>query len=195
MTLEQLHDILVERVGWDNDKTVKGFALSTENSTALGNTYFQDEHTAVTLQNIKDCQPNVNISATEFNDYLLRLKSKVVRQVLSDCFERDTVNDNLITLYPRAFDVVIRMRMVIYIGELIITTGRSNPTSRFTKGFIGKLHYDIFRDSVQKFANRASTYKYAMAIATRYQFELQSVQRRFGTQRNMMRTITKGQAQ
>lgn len=194
MKISELKDILLTRVGWDDDKTVTGFVVSPDNSVSDSGTYFQGEHSAVTLQNIRETQPVVKISEDDFNDYLGKLKSQVASQVLSDTFEKDYVNDKLITLYPTAFDTLLRLRMVIVVGELIMTSTRSNRIERMTENFIGKLNYDIFRDTVQKFANQSTSYRYSMAVATRYEWELRSVQRRFGTQRNLVKTITKGES-
>lgn len=194
MTISELKDILLTRVGWDDDGTVTGFVVSPDNSVSDSGTYFQGEHSAVTLQNIRECQPVAKISDDDFNVYLGKLKAQAVTQVLSDTFEKDYVNDRLVTLYPTAFDTVIRLRMTIIVAELIMTSTRRNPVKSITNEFIGKLNYDIFRETVQKFAHKGSAYRYSMAVATRYEYELQSVQRRFGTQRNLIKTITKGES-
>jgi hypothetical protein len=82
--------------------------------------------------------------------------------------------------------------MVLVVGEIIITTSRSNETSRFTDRFIGKLHTDIYRvlDNDQM---ASSKFRHTLGIASRYDMELRSLQRRFGQQRNLLKTITKGQ--
>ena len=192
MTLSEAKDILVNRIGWRNDNTVKGFVPSLANVTSDSDYFFQDEHSAITLANIRDCQPIPNISEDDFNDYLNNLKIIVVRKVLSDVFERDYINDNLLTLYPTSFDDVISLRMVIEVSELLMTSTRSNGIERFTKDFVGKLNYDIYREAPNKFAIRNLNYKHTMGIATRYAWTLDSVQKRFGTQRNLIKTITKG---
>ena len=113
--------------------------------------------------------------------------------MLSEVFEKDTINDHLFTLYPSGFDNAISLRMVIVVSELMLSSTRSNDTERFTKDFVGKLHYDIFREAPNKFAIRGANYNYALGVTTRYGFEIQSVQRRFGSARNRLKTITKGQ--
>ena len=109
-----------------------------------------------------------------------------------DVFEKDYVDEDVLDVYPTAFDSAISLRMVIDISELILTTTRFNVVSRLGQDFVGKLNYDIYRDAPNKFAVRGSDYKHTMGIATRYGIELKSVQRRFGTQRNLIKTITKG---
>ncbi|MFK7947853.1 MAG: hypothetical protein AB8G11_09695 [Saprospiraceae bacterium] len=193
MTISEAKDILVKRLGWRNDKTVDGFVVSTDNLVSESGRFFQDEHSAITLNNIRDCQPLLNISEYDFNDYLQRLKTQIAFQVLSAVFEKDTVNDRLFDLYGSGFDNLLSLRMVIVVSELMMTTTRYNVTERFTEDFVGKLNYDIFREAPNKFAIRGANYSHTLGIATRYDFELKSVQRRFGSQRNILRTITKGE--
>lgn len=193
MTLLEAKDILKTRIGFRDDNTVANFTLSAENAQTDSGMVFQSEHSAVTLQNIRDCQPVARITEADFNTYLEDLKEQCVLQVLSDTFERGRMDDNLLTQYPGAFDTAIKLRMVVVVGELIMTSTRSNNIERLTDSFIGKLNYDIFRDTVQKFANNNAAYNYSMGIASRYMFEVKSLQRRFGNQRNMLKTITRAE--
>lgn len=193
ISISEAKDILIKRIGWRDDKTVEGFVVSPENLETNSGRFFQDEHSAITLSNIRDCQPLLNISTDDFNSYLENLKTQVAYQVLSNVFEKDKVSDRLFDLYPSAFDNAISLRMVIVVSELMMTTTRYNPTERFTKDFVGKLNYDIFREAPNKFAISAANYSHTLGIATRYGFEIKSVQRRFGSQRNRIRTITKGE--
>lgn len=194
MKLSELKDILITRVGWRDDKTVEGFTLSEVNLKSDSGRHFQSEHSAVTLEHIRDCQPVPSISASDFNTYLEELRKQAVLQVLDDAFERDYVKDNLIVRYPTAFDSAIMLRMVIVVGELIMTSSRSNNIERISKSFASKLHYDIFREAPNKFAIRGANYNYTLGAATRYGEEIKSVQRRFGTQAGMLKTVTKGEA-
>ena len=193
MNLQEAKDILKTRVGWRDDKTVSDFTLSADNLQSDSGRVFQSEHSAITLANIRDCQPVRSISEDDFNEFLSDIKEQVVLQVLSDAFERDYVNDNILEIYPTSFDEVISLRMVIVVSELIMTSTRQNAVERFGKDFVGKLNYDIYRDAVNKFANNSANYKYSMGISSRYGFALSSIQRRFGDQRNRIKTITAGQ--
>ncbi len=193
MTLTEAKDILVNRLGFRDDETVTGFVLSASNLQSDSGRFFQSEHSAVTLQNIRDCQPKAQITTEKFNAYLGQLKEQAVIQVLSEVFERDQMDGSLLTKYPRAFDNAISLRMVIIISEIILTSSRSNKIARFTDAFVGKLNYDIFRDSVQKFAASNVGYNVAMGASTRFLFEINSLRRRFGNQRNMLKTITKSE--
>jgi hypothetical protein len=194
MTISEAKDILIDRLGWRDDKTISGFTLSAPNLITDSGRYLQAEHSSVTLENIRDCQPIVDISETDFNLHLVNLTEQVAFQVLSDVFERDFIDDNLFNLYSTSFDNLMSLRTVIVVAETIMTSTRSNRIERLGDDFVGKLNYDIFRDAPNKFAIRNLNYKHSMGITTRYAMELGSIQRRFGNQRNMIRTITKGQS-
>ena len=193
MTILETHTALVERIKWRDDKTVEGFTLSASNLATGMDRVFQTGHSAITLENIRDCQPILDISESDFNEYLETLRSDCVHQVLGDVFEKDYVDDNIFTLHPTAFNDAIIFRMVIMVSELIMTASRSNRIKRFGDAFIGKLNYDVFREAPNKFAIRGANYNHTLGIATRYGFELDSVRRRFGQSRNLLKTITKGQ--
>jgi len=193
MTLQEAKDILVTRIGWRDDKTVSDFPLSPINLQSDSGRYFQSEHSAVTIANIMDCQPIRVIDEIQFNIFLEQMREQVVLQVLSDAFERNYVNGKILEYYPTCFDEAISLRMVIVVSELIMTTTRMNIVERYGKEFVGKLNYDIYREAPNKFAIRQVNYKYSMGISTRYAFALDSIQRRFGDQRNRMKVITAGQ--
>lgn len=193
MTLLETHTALVERIKWRDDKTVTGFVLSAANLAVGMDKVFQTGHSAITLENIRDCQPILDISESDFNNYLKNLRSDCVMQVLGDVFEKDYVPDNIFTIHPTAFDDAIIMRMVINVSEMIMTASRTNRIKRIGNDFVGKLNYDVFRESPNKFAIRGANYNHTLGIATRYGFELESVRRRFGQSRNLLKTTTKGQ--
>jgi hypothetical protein len=192
MTNSEAHIELVKRIGWRDDKTVEGFILSAENLLGESGRVFQSEHSAITLENIKECQPLKEILDVDFNLYLRNLRNDCIWQVLNDVFEKDYVNNQIFAKYPTSFDNCILLRMVINVSEMIMTSSRSNKIKRFGDEFVGKLNYDVFRDAPNKFAIRGANYNHTMGISTRYSFELQSCQRRFGNLRNLLKTITKG---
>ena len=103
------------------------------------------------------------------------------------------INEDILIAFPSAFDEAISLRMVITVSELILTSTRSNRVKRISDETAAKLNYDIFREAPNKFAIRGANYKHTLGIATRYGFALRSIQRRFGQQRNQLKTISKGQ--
>ena len=193
MTIEETYALIATRIGWKDDKTVKGFTPSTLNQTTDSGLFFQDEHSAITLTNIHSCQPRAEISNEDFEIYLDDLRKATVRQVLKDVFSRDYVNDKLLDVYPTAFDDLISLKMTIKISELIMTAIRSNRTKRYDAQFVGKLNYDVFREAPNKFAIRGANYIQSLGISTRYDYFLAKTQRRFGDEAIRLKTITKGQ--
>lgn len=193
MTLAGAHTALETRIGWKDDNTAN-VVLSAPNLTSLSGTTFNMAHPAITLQNILNTQPNPDMDSDEFNVYLSDLRKECVRQVLNDAFEKDYIDDDLLTSYPTGFDEAIRLKMTIIIAELIMTSVRSNRTERFSRDFAGKLNYDLYREAPNKFAIRGANYRHSMGVATRYGYELRSIQRRFGDLRNLLRTVTKGES-
>lgn len=193
MTLAEAHTTLKTRIGWKDDGTADSIVLSSTTTTSDSGAFFNTAHPAITLANIYDCQPVAKMTSDKFNQYLLDLRDECVRQVLHDAFEKDLINDDLLTTYPSGFDEAIRLKMVIMVAELIMTSVRSNRNERFNRDFAAKLNYDLYRESPNKFAIRGANYRHTLGVATKYGFEIQSVQRRFGDLRNVLRTVTKGQ--
>lgn len=125
MTYTEARDILDKRVNWRDT----GGYLTAANSTTDSGRYFQDEHSAVGLDNIRACQPEVNISDADFNTYLTQLRHATILQVLADVFvsESDIRQDEL-DFNIGSFDNAISLRMAVNVMELIINTKRSNAT-------------------------------------------------------------------
>ncbi len=193
-------DQLETRLGWKNDGTLAvlsdsvDISLSANNQVSGSNRFFQDENPAVTLLNIYECQPVPRLSASGFQTFLDEFRKSAVQQVFNDAFEKDFIDDDILDLYPRAFDNAISLKMVIRVSELIMTAVRSNRNKRLSEDFVAKLNYDLYRESPNKFAVQRVNYKHTLGIASKYAFELTSVQRKFGQTRNLAKTITKGQA-
>ena len=191
-THTEIKDILLTRIGWrqeiDSPITVSATNLVTDSGR-----FFQDEHSAVTLENIRDCQRVVDISDKNLNLYLTQLREMAVFQVLSDVFNKKDIIEDEINANIRMFDQAILLRMVIIVSEIIITSSRSNKTQRFSNAFIDKLHFDIIGSSNVRFAVTNRNYKYSMGVTSRYGVEIFEVKRFFGQQK-MLKSITRGEA-
>ena len=74
MTLSEAKTALETRVGWKEDLTIEGFEVSTANQTTVSGDFFQDQHTAISLLNIKECQNILKITDAQFNKYLTDLR-------------------------------------------------------------------------------------------------------------------------
>lgn len=188
----EIKDILLTRIGWRQEIKCP-ITVSASNLTTDSGRFFQDEHSAVNIANIKDCQRIADISDSELNDYLGQLRSQAVYQVISDVFVKSDINADEINANPNMFDTVISLRMVIIVSEIIITSSRSNKTQRFSDEFINKLHFDIIGSSNVRFAVTNRNYKYSMGITSRYGAEIFELKRFFG-QNKMLKSITRGEA-
>lgn len=191
MTIDEALAILIDRIGWNDDKTVKGLVLSESAKLSNSSRYFQDEHSAVTLENIKDTQPIPTRTDAEFSSYLVDLKKRASRKVLTDAFEVDVIEDYVLDKYPRIFDNCISLQMVIIVSEQMMVSTRSNRIERLGKEFEQKLNYDIYRTT----NDNKGQFLHSMGIATRYAYEIRSLQRKVGNSRNMLKTISKGQVE
>jgi hypothetical protein len=145
----------------------------------------------VTLQNIRDCQPKASMTSGEFNTFLDKLKKRCARKVLVDALEREEINEAVLNAYPNLFDNALSLQMTILVSEIIITSVRINKIERMTDSWIRKLNYDIFREVTNA---SKSVSRYTLGIATRYGYEIRTAQRRLGQQRNLLKSITKGDA-
>lgn len=140
MTYTEARDILDKRINWRDT----GGYLTAGNSTTDSGRYFQDEHSAVTLDNIRACQPEVGISDADFNTYLTQLRQAAILQVLADVYGSESeITQNELDLNVGVFDNAISLRMVVVVAELIITSNRSNRTQLMSKEFIQQLHFDV----------------------------------------------------
>jgi hypothetical protein len=191
-THTEIKDILLTRVGWRQELN-SPITVDATNLTTDSGRCFQDEHSAVTIENIRDCQPVVDIGEDDLNAYLTQLREQSVYQVLSDVFNKKDIIEDEINANIRMFDQAILLRMVILVSEIIITSSRSNKTQRFSDAFIDKLHFDVIGSSNVRFAVTNRNYKYSMGITSRYGVEIFEVKRFFGQQK-MLKSVTRGEA-
>lgn len=192
MTHTEIKDILLTRIGWRQEISSPILVDATNLTTDSGR-FFQDEHSAVTIENIQDCQRIVDISEDDLNILLTQLREQAVYQVLSDVFNKKDIIEDEINANIRMFDQVILLRMVILVSEIIITSSRSNKNQRFSDAFIDKLHFDVIGSSNVRFAVTNRNYKYSMGVTSRYGAEIFEVKRFFGQQK-MLKSITRGEA-
>lgn len=183
------------RIGWKDDGTADGFILSANASLSESGRFFQDAHPAVTLLNIKSVQSVKTITTEQYNLFLEDFKRVVVERVVSDVYDGDYIPGNIHSAFPQALDKAIMLMGVIKTSEYIMTSvNRTNNVEKFSKDFISKLHYDIFREAPNKFAIRGANYAHALGITTQYSIEIESLQRRLGKPKNSLDSATAGQA-
>lgn len=140
MTYTEARDILDKRINWRDT----GSYLTADNSTTDSGRYFQDEHSAVTLDNIRACQPEVGISDADFNTYLTQLRQAAILQVLADVFGSESeITDGEIELRVGLYDNAISLRVAVNVLELVINSIRSNSTEIPLKENVHKLMVDL----------------------------------------------------
>ncbi len=185
MTFTEARDILDQRVNWRDNLNI----LSVDNTTSESGRYFQDEHSAITLENIKACQPEVNISNSDFNNLLVQLRSSAILRVLADVYgAENTITQNELDCNVGVFDTAISLRMTIIVAEMIITSVRSNRIERISKDFIQQLHFDVNGNYGQ---NLNPNFPRVEGFGKRYQDEIKNL-KRFLNKQSRFKTITTG---
>lgn len=191
----EISELIKHRIGWRDDQTLSGFVLTPDSVRSDGQRFYQDAHPAVTLKILQAIVPIKMPDDAYLNEYLLDFKRIVAQRVLSDVYDSGIIPQNVPILYPDAFDRAMMLMGVIRFSEVIFTsTERSSAAEKFSKDFVAKLHYDIFREAPNKFATKDANYSHALGITTQYSTEINSLQRRFGKERNSLGTATAGQA-
>ena len=130
MTRTAAKDILIHRLAFRNGSSVSG-------------RFFESEHSIVTLDNIRECQPNQSATDEEFTTYLAELKEASVYQMLADVYDSDEVLQDTLDFRPALFDNCISVLMAIKVIEILITSQRSNRTQRISKEAAQQIHFDL----------------------------------------------------
>lgn len=174
MTLTEAKDILILR-----------FDFRVSGADPASGRYFEAENHIITLDNIRNAQPEVNISDGDFTTYLTTLKNDCVLQILANVFDKDELEDNLLDCYPSLFDDLISMSMAMKVINLILTSTRSNRTERITKEASQLLYLDVNGN------NSNPNFPYTKGLSQKYSIELKRVKNCLFTQRKF-NTITTG---
>lgn len=165
MTKSEAKDILNDRL----DFRVSG-------ATPVSGRYFEGEHAIVLLENIRSSQEDIDITDGNFDAYLITLKNDLAYQVLSDVFDKDEIDDDLLDFYPALFDNLLSMRMAIKVINIIIAATRSNRIQSINEESVKMIYFDVNGEN---------------GFLNRYDAELQRVKNRTGNQQKMT-TITTG---
>ena len=109
MTRTEAKDILINRLDF-----------KIEGANPDSKRFYESEHPIVTLDNIKECQPEADIYEEDFAVYLTQLKTETIYQLLADVFVVDDISDDILDFYPALFDNCLSLLMTIKVIELII---------------------------------------------------------------------------
>lgn len=173
MTRTAAKDILINRIDFRGGNPVSG-------------RYFESEHSIVTLDNIRECQPNQGITDGEFTTYLTELKEGAIYQLLADVYDSDDVNDDTLDFKPALFDNCISVLVAIKVMEILITSQRSNRTQRISKEAAQQIHFDL---NGNYGSNANNNFPKAMGLADKYKEELRIVKNVVGKPQ-MLKSIT-----
>lgn len=144
MTHVELKDLLIERIGWKQIPSSFSIIVDAENLTTDSGRYFNaSEHPFVTLPNIYDTIDEIEADAAIFNGRLKDMRDQVILLVLSDVFDVIDIQDDVLTNRETLFDNAISKRMAIVVGEIILTSTRTNTIERITKEYLQKLFFEI----------------------------------------------------
>lgn len=185
MTYIEARDILDKRINW---RDTSG-DLTAANTASDSGRFFQDEHSAISLDNIKACQPDPDIDVSGFNAYLTQLRHASILQVLSDVYGTESsITQSELDCNVGVFDNAISLRMVVVVAEIVITSTRSNRSEEVTKEFIQQLHFDVNGNSG---ASASPNFPRAEGFSKKYQDAITYV-RRYLKKQKRITTITTG---
>lgn len=177
MTKTEAKDILINRLDF-----------RATGATPVSGRFFESEHSIVTLSNIRECQPNENITDNDFDTYLSELKTDSVYHVLADVYDTDDLPDDFLECYPAIFDNLLSTIMTVKVIEMIITSQRSNRSQRISKEAAQQLHFDL-NGNYGKDSN--PNYPRAFGIADKYNKELKRVKGKTQKQKSFVSITTR----
>ncbi|MBF7090456.1 hypothetical protein IUY40_02710 [Flavobacterium sp. ALJ2] len=139
MYTQEAIDVLINRIGWSDLSSGLPFGLTPENKTANSGKKFNWYHSLVLVDNIYAAVPEVEMSESEFNNYLADVRNQAVSNVLTSIFDTHVDYDplvdysNIIINRSTLFDDSIGCSVAIKMIELFISTTRSNFNERSAK--------------------------------------------------------------
>ena len=181
--------LLKNRVGFHIPLDSSFDVLSTDNKQSDSGLFFQDAHTIITLENIRDTQSVENISDDKFNEYLKNLRESNVLSMLQDVFKgNSTIDESDLSV----FDNAIYLRMVLKVGEIILTSSRTNTIERFSKTVLTNLRLDLQGSNDNK-GYKNPNLPYHLGYTTRYRTEVEILKSIFNNREaGILQTVTLG---
>lgn len=191
-TLKDIKILLKNRVGFRKPIDGSFEALDADNVQSDSGLIFQDAHSLVTIENIKDLQPIIDIDDTKFNTYLKNLRESNVLEVLNDVFQGESnIDQSIIDADLSVFDKAIYLRMVLKVGELTLSSTRINDAKRLTKEVLGQLRLDLNGSNDGGYKN--PNLPYHSGYTSRYKREIKYITTMFNNnQSDMLETVTLG---
>lgn len=191
-TLNDIKILLKNRVGFRKpiDETFE--SLNADNSKTDSGLIFQDAHSMVSIKNIRNTQPISDIDDTKFNQFLTQLRESNVLEVLNDIFQGESeIDESLIQANISAFDKAIYLRMVLKVGEIILSSSRINETAYFNERMISQWRLDLNGSNDGAYKN--PNYPFHSGYTSRYRREIKYIKSQFNnSEPDMLQTITLG---
>lgn len=189
MTVNETYLLLKNRLGWSDPLEAGSIiVLDADNKTSDSGRFYQEEHSAITLEIIKDLMEPITDDMTIFNTYLRAQSKKAVTQVITDVFHGHFIADARVNEHIEAFDTAISKRMAVIIMEMIITSTRKNETERITKEFANKIFYDL------NGRPGSDDFNELIGIKQRYEQEITELRDTFNTSKTLdVYTLTIGE--
>lgn len=191
-TLNDIKVLLKNRVGFRKPIDSSFEALDADNESTDSLLVFQDAHSMVSIANIKDSQPIVDISDSLLNTYLKNLRESNVLEVLNDVFKgQSSIDQVMVENDLSVFDKAIYLRMAMRVGEIIISSTRSNRNQSINEASIGKLRLDLNGSNDSGYKN--PNLPYHRGLDSRYRQEVSILETMFNdSQAAMLDTVTLG---
>ena len=176
MTLIELKAALLNRIGFRQETGV-GFTVNADNLESQSQRFYQDDHKFVTLHKIVDYADPALVTDEEFNAFLTDLRESVVMGTITDVIETSEVPEGFLLNRENLFDSAIIKKMAIQVGEVMLTSTRSNLNERVGKEFLQRLFFELNGNS----GNPAMPNFYG--LRTRYEQEIERIKSLLGHQK------------
>lgn len=177
-SLNDIKILLKNRVGFRKPIDGSFDGISEENVISDSGLCFQDSHSMISINIIRKTQPIRNIDDDTFNLFLQNLRESNVLEVLNDVFVGESALDEaLIINNISAFDKAIYLRMVLKVGQQILSSFRLNEVAYLSKENLGQLRLDVNGSNDNDLQN--PNYPYHSGYTSRYRKEIQYIKTMF----------------
>lgn len=142
-------EALVERISWSKALEPDYPELDEANLTGESGRNFQSFHRLVTIENIYDAVPEVEMDDDEFNAFLSQLRGQAVLAILPEIMDKNIKYENstdytdMIISNAVLFDDAIGFKVAMSVLELLVATKRSNLAERNVKLAVPALKLEI----------------------------------------------------
>lgn len=142
--------VLTKRIRW-NESLDPDFPimLSHDNNIGLSGKNFQSFHQLVSIDNIYDAVPAIEMDADPFNELLSDIREQAVYHSVTEIMDKNnlylpaTDYSNMIIQNVQLFDDAIGYKVIMIVLEMFMSTKRSNLVERNSKFAISNLKLEL----------------------------------------------------